>query len=36
MDENPASILILMLVIGVASACLCIGTMVAAVILVGA
>lgn len=36
MDDEPSSALILMLLIGVGSACLCIGAMVMAVILVGA
>lgn len=36
MDNDASSALILMLLIGVGSACLCIGAMVAAVILVGA
>lgn len=35
MDNDASSALILMLLIGVGSACLCIGAMVAAVILVG-
>ena len=36
MDEQVSSALILMLLIGVGSACLCIGAMVAAFMLVGA